>query len=111
MILSEITTTLEIVPLAGLALGIAAIVYKYGSKMIKDKFAKHPNNVTPKQVHHYFMDRGYIVYDIMPIANTYNWEAEIIEEGKSISMILYTDGDTILEHQYKDFLSNSIRVL
>lgn len=89
------------VPALAFYLGIAAIVFTYGRQIMGQRFAKYENNITSKEVNHYLMGKGYVTGDIVLIQNTYCWEVEIIKYGKSFCMIVYTDGNKILDHKYK----------
>lgn len=83
---------------------IAAFIYTFGSRIIKDRFAETPSvpesTVTPDLVASYFRNLGYIVCHSTPVINTDRWVAFLIKDGKYHIVTVFTDGNSILGHDY-----------
>jgi len=83
---------------------VAAFIYTYGGRIIKDRFAPSPsfplNKVTSNQVANYFREMGYIVCHSTQVINTDKWVAFLIKDGSYHIVTVFTDGDTILGHDY-----------
>ena len=83
---------------------VGAFIYTFVGHIIKDRFAETPplseNTITPDQVGNYFRELGYIVCHSTPIINTDKWGAFLIKDGKYHIVTVFTDGYTILGHDY-----------
>ena|SRR6218665_1864284 len=82
-------------------LAIAALLYAFGWQIVQDARkgrVSHDTAVTPKQVTHYFLDKGYVVCNITPVKNSNKWLAFLIKNGDYLIATVFTNGETIEGH-------------
>jgi len=93
----------SIISFVAFTLGMAAIMYTYGRQMFKERWVEtdYPKDIIiTKDVHQYFKEQGYKALYISPLRNTTNWTAFIIKDEKLHIVTVYTNGRTIITHDY-----------
>lgn len=82
-------------------IAIATLLYAFGWQIVKDVRRERgtiDSSVTPKQVTHYFINKGYVVCNITPVKNSNKWLAFLIKNGEYLIATVFTNGQTIEGH-------------
>ena len=83
---------------------IIAFMFRYGVQIIRNKPSENTqlsvNAITFDKVVTYFKKFGYIVCHSTPVLNTNEWVAFIIKDGKYQIVTVFTEGNTIVGHDY-----------
>ncbi|MCW3082709.1 MAG: hypothetical protein JWP12_75 [Bacteroidetes bacterium] len=98
---SSFNTFPEILFFVVFVIAIATLLYAFGWQIVKDvRKGKRrvDSSVTPKQVTHYFIDKGYVVCNITPVKNSNKWLAFLIKNGEYLIATVFTNGQTIEGH-------------